>query len=66
MGLAQGEPHQIGRRRARQPTTIEPRQYINAIQLSLAHQHQTHRIRSLQTSPGGRRLTFQLCSGLTF
>jgi hypothetical protein len=67
MGLPPGEPHQIGRRRGRQPTAIEPRQYINAIQLSFAHQHHTHRIRSLQTSrPGGRRLTFQLCSVLTF
>jgi hypothetical protein len=57
----------IGRHQGCQPTAIEPRQDINPIQLSLAHQHHTHRIRSLQTSrPRGRRLTFQLCSVLTF
>lgn len=66
-GLPLGKAHQIGRRRGRQPTAIEPRQNINPIQLSFAHQHHTHRIRSLQTSrPRGRRLTFQLCSVLTF
>jgi hypothetical protein len=67
MGLPQADPHQIGRRHGRQPTAIEPRQDINPIQLSLAHQHHTHRIRSLQTSrTRGGRLTFQLCSVLTF
>jgi hypothetical protein len=67
MRMPQGEPHQNGRRSDRQLTTIEPRQYVNPLQLSFAHQHHTHRIRSLQTSqPGGRRLTFQLCSVLTF
>jgi hypothetical protein len=45
-----GDPHQFGRRQGRQPTAIEPRQYINPIQLSLAHQHHTHRIRSHETS----------------
>ena len=43
------EAHQIGRRRSRQPATIKPRQNINPIQLSLAHQHHPHRIPSLQT-----------------
>jgi hypothetical protein len=33
MGLPQGDPHQIGRRRGRQPTAVEPRQNINPIQL---------------------------------
>jgi hypothetical protein len=41
MGLSLGDPHQIGRRRGRQSTAIEPRQNINPIQLSLAHQHPT-------------------------
>jgi hypothetical protein len=50
MGLPPGEPHQIGRRRGRQSAAIESRKDINAIQLSFAHQHHTHRIRSLQTS----------------
>src|SRR5258708_28040776 len=31
MGLPQGDPHQIGRRRGRQPTAIELRQYIDPV-----------------------------------
>jgi hypothetical protein len=49
MRLPQGEPHQNGRGSDRQLTAIEPRQYVNPIS-SFAHQHHTHRIRSLETS----------------
>jgi hypothetical protein len=35
MRLPQGKAHQIGGRRGRQPASVEPRQYINPIQLSL-------------------------------
>jgi hypothetical protein len=66
MGLAQGEPHQIGRRRARQPTAIEPRQYINAIQLSLAHQHYKSDPQPPNLTTRRQRTNIQLCSVLTF
>jgi len=65
MRLSRRQLHQIGRRRSRQTASIKPNQNLNPIQLSLAHQHYTHRIPSLQT-PTGQRLTFQLCSVLTF
>jgi hypothetical protein len=66
VGLPPREAHQIGRRRSRQPATIEPRQNINPIQLSLAHHHHAHRNDSLRTPKKEQKLTSLLCSVLTF
>jgi hypothetical protein len=58
--------HQAGRSEDGESIAIQPCQNIKTVQLALAHQHHTRRNDSLQSPQRDQKLTFELCSVLTF